>query len=218
MLCYAGGMAAEDPIDRQAFVQAGLTSLGKGLGGFLGALLGLESQAPPGPGAFLRPPGALAEAAFLRACTRCDACAAACPSYSIRIAGHDAEVPAGTPYMHDLVGAPCLLCPDTPCIAACAAGALAPRSPGAIRLGVAEVSADRCEAHRGTPCRACVDACPIGEEGIVLSEGRPLVVPLGCTGCGQCLSACPVEPRAIAVRPGVTNRESTDQTIRAMLK
>lgn len=201
LVCYAGSMEREGRIDRHAFVQAGLAGLGKGLGGFLGAWMGMQAPAPASPVKVLRPPGALPEDAFLRACTRCDACAGACPGYAIKIAGQGEDAPAGTPFMHDLVGAPCLLCPDTPCITVCTPGALAPVAPHAFRLGLAEVSAERCLAHRGTPCQACVEACPLGERGIVLSEGRPLVVPLGCNGCGQCLSACPAEPRAIAVLP-----------------
>lgn len=188
-------------LDRQAFVQAGLSGLGKGLGAFLGAWLGMPPPAPPEGPRPMRPPGALGEAAFLQACTRCDACAADCPAHAIKIAGRGDGVPEGTPFMHDLLAAPCTLCPDTPCVAACAPGALAPVAPAQIRLGLAEVTPDRCRAYLGAPCRACVEACPIGERGIVLAEGRPLVVPLGCTGCGQCLTACPAEPRAIDVRP-----------------
>lgn len=194
-------MESEGRIDRQAFVQAGLKSLGKSLGGLLGAWMGPEPPPAKSLAPVLRPPGALPEAAFLRACTRCDACAGACPSYAIKIAGRGDGVPAGTPFMYDLAAAPCALCPDTPCITVCEPGALTPLDPQAFRLGLAEVSVERCLAHRGTPCQACVEACPLGERGIVLSEGRPLVVPLGCNGCGQCLSACPAEPRAIAVLP-----------------
>lgn len=169
----------------------------------MGTWLGLQApSAPVAPPKVLRPPGALPEEAFLRACTRCDACAGACPAYAIKVAGRQDGVVEGTPFMHDLLGSPCLLCPDTPCITACEAGALVPIPPEEFRLGLAEVSASACLAYRGTACRACVDACPLGERGIVLSEGRPIVVPLGCTGCGQCLAACPAEPRAIAVLPG----------------
>lgn len=188
-------------IDRQAFVQAGMAGLGKGLGSLFGAWLGLQPPPAPPRAAVLRPPGAKPEAEFLAACTRCDACARVCPAYAIRIAGHGDGVPAGTPFMHDLLAAPCHLCPDTPCLTACEPGALAPLAPEAIRLGRAEVAAERCLAHQGAECRACVDACPVGEQGIVLSGGLPLVVPLGCTGCGQCLAPCPAEPRAIAVLP-----------------
>lgn len=182
-------------MDRHAFVQAGLASLGKGLfGAWLGA-----ARPPVAPGV-LRPPGARHEAAFLRACTRCDACAGACPAHAIKIAGRHDGVPEGTPFMHDLAGSPCLLCPDMPCIAACEPGALEPTAPGDVRLGLAVIASDRCLAHQGAACRACVEACPLGERGIVLSDGRPIVVPLGCTGCGQCLAACPAEVRAIDVR------------------
>ncbi len=195
------GMDPNDRIDRQAFVQAGMSSLGKGLGSLFGAWLGLQPPPAPRRVAVLRPPGARPEPEFLAACTRCDACARVCPAFAIKVAGRGDGAPAGTPFMHDLGAAACLLCADTPCIAACEPGALQPTPPRAIRLGRAEVASDRCLAHQGQDCRACVDACPVGEQGIVLSEGRPLVVPLGCTGCGQCLAACPAEPRAIAVLP-----------------
>lgn len=201
-VCYAWAMESQDRIDRQAFVQAGVESLGRGFGRMLGAWLGgLERPAAPTQAAVLRPPGALPEAEFLAACTRCDACARVCPAFAIKVAGRGDGVPEGTPFMHDLLASPCTLCPDTPCITVCDPGALAPRAPEAIRIGRAEVAAERCLAHQETACRACVDACPVGERGIVLSEGRPMVVPLGCTGCGQCLAACPAEVRAIAVVP-----------------
>lgn len=165
-----------------------------------GAWLGLGPKAPPEPpvARVLRPPGALAEAAFLQACTRCDACAGACPAFSIKVAGRGDPAAPGTPYLHDPSGSPCLLCPDTPCIAACEPGALV---PGSMRMGRAEIASDRCVAFAGEACGACVTACPLGEEAIVLRGGRPIVVPLGCVGCGQCLSACPVEGGAIAVLP-----------------
>lgn len=194
-------MDSDARLNRQAFVQAGMERLGHGLGSLFGAWLGLQPP-PQAPSARpLRPPGALQEEAFLAACTRCDACARVCPAFAIKVAGRADGVVPGTPFMHDLLRAPCLLCPDMPCVTACTPGALRPVAPEEVRIGRAEIAPERCLAHQGTACRACVDACPVGERGIVLAEGRPMVVPLGCTGCGQCLAACPAETRAIAVLP-----------------
>ncbi|MNX89320.1 quinol dehydrogenase periplasmic component [compost metagenome] len=193
-------MEPESSLSREAFVREGMGQLGQHFGLLFGAWLGLSPQRPvasPRP-LVLRPPGALPEEAFSTACTRCDACAAACPAFAIKVAGRLDPVAEGTPFMHDPLRSPCLLCEDAPCIAACEPGALV---PGPLRLGRAEIAEDRCLAFAGTACTACAEACPLGEEAIVVREGRPLVVPLGCVGCGQCLGACPAPGGAIAVRP-----------------
>lgn len=193
-------MEPDSPLSRSAFVRQGADHLGQGLGGFLGAWLGLAPKAPVEAPVrrVLRPPGALAEAAFLAACTRCDACAAACPSFAIKVAGRNDPAPVGTPFLYDVAQAPCTLCVDAPCVAACEPGALA----GADRrMGLAVIAEERCLAFSGTACSACVEACPLGEEAIVLREGRPIVVPLGCVGCGACVAPCPAPGGAIAVHP-----------------
>ena len=45
----------------------------------VGIALGLQQQTARAHGVRLRPPGALAEEAFARACVRCGQCVQACP-------------------------------------------------------------------------------------------------------------------------------------------
>src|SRR5512146_2350484 len=45
----------------------------------------------------LRPPGALAEPAFLAACVRCGLCVQACPWHTLRLADLGGPVAPGTP-------------------------------------------------------------------------------------------------------------------------
>ncbi|HEY9898601.1 MAG TPA: hypothetical protein V6D00_05420 [Pantanalinema sp.] len=193
-------MESDDPLSREAFVRQGAEELTQRFGMMFGAWLGLSPKAPiEAPRrAVLRPPGALAEAAFLAACTRCDACAAACPAFAIKVAGRGEAAAEGTPFLFDVARSPCILCVDAPCIAACEPGALSSASMG---MGRAEIASDRCLAFSGTACAACVEACPLADEAIVSRDGLPIVVPLGCVGCGQCVGACPAPGGAIAVRP-----------------
>jgi ferredoxin len=48
---------------------------------------------------YVRPPGALPELAFLAACTRCGACAPACPVRAILTVPSAGGLAAGTPYL-----------------------------------------------------------------------------------------------------------------------
>ena len=147
----------------------------------------------------LRPPGALApDAAYLAACTACEACVVACPHGSIvmevAVAGTERRVAVIVPERM-----PCYLCEGLPCVIACTPGAL--RHPGSaplVRLGVAQVDPRLCRAFHGK-CDLCVRACPYPEVAIRTVGGRPLVVPERCTGCGLCVAACPERPRAIRV-------------------
>lgn len=66
-----------------------------------------------------RPPGAIAEAAFKKACTGCDRCMIACPVNVIMLEDQESRRPAIYPEKD-----PCIHCTDTPCIAACPTGAL----------------------------------------------------------------------------------------------
>jgi len=148
---------------------------------------------------YLRPPGALDELDFLRACTRCDACIRDCPHYAVRKAGHDygpkvQDTPIILPEK-----APCYLCEDLPCIAACDDGALLPiLSPAATRMGLARVDATLCYAAQGTDCVICEERCPIEPKAINVTPGIPAqVIESTCTGCGICAFVCP--PHAIDI-------------------
>ena len=147
-------------------------------------------RAQPAPPAQPRPPGALAEGAFLDACTRCGDCATTCPTQVIQ------RGDGGYPVL-DFSRNGCELCGD--CQRACRAGAL----PGPSALGgwLAELTLARCLSSRGVECRLCGDACEPralrfqpGPRGVAL----PQLEAEACTACGHCVGVCPTQ--ALSVR------------------
>lgn len=145
---------------------------------------------------YQRPPGALPEIGFLAACTRCGACIDACPPHALMKVPSDGGLAAGTPYFEP-AGAACTACADMPCASACPTPALTlPQlSWAGYRLGNLELHPERCLTFHGTPCRLCVDACPMGEAALVIDAGgHPVLRREGCVGCGVCLHVCPTSP------------------------
>jgi len=161
---------------------------------------GAEPAAPkPGLRPWLRPPGALHEATFLKKCTRCTACVEACPYDSIRRLGPEFGTVAGTPVIIP-TESPCYLCADTPCIPACEDGALIPLPVAEVSMGSALINDNACYLSQGQPCDYCVKRCPIGENAIAMdSKGLPAVAE-GCVGCGVCTYLCPADAIVIAPR------------------
>ena len=158
------------------------------------------STAPRPTFPVLRPPGAVAEGAFLAGCTRCGDCIRACPHQAIRLAPERLRSAAGTPII-DPAEQPCLMCVDTPCITACAPAVLrrAPEAP-VPTIGVARIATVDCLAHQGTTCTTCSERCPV-EGAIRLTGNRPQVVPDACTGCGICHYVCPAPRNAVLIMP-----------------
>lgn len=150
-----------------------------------------------------RPPGAVAEAEFLAACTKCNDCASACPHDAIRPAGARLGEAEGTPVI-DAASAPCYSCVDRPCATACAPGVILPSGQG--RMGEARIVDHSCLAVRGVSCSSCVEQCPV-PGAIRLEQGRPRIDPDSCTGCGVCLYVCPAPQKAILLLP-LRTRES----------
>jgi ferredoxin-type protein NapG len=151
------------------------------------------------PRRHFRPPGAVAELAFLTACTRCGDCIAVCPVRAIVPAGPDAGLAAATPVIDPAVQA-CVVCDDMPCVRACATGALvAPRDGWAgVRMGTLTLDPERCIAFHGVACGVCARACPVGERALGIDAGgRPVVRPEGCVGCGVCVTACVTAPSSL---------------------
>jgi ferredoxin len=147
-----------------------------------------------------RPPGAEPEAAFLADCTRCGACAEACPHDAIHHFGSDTEALAGTPVMVPESRA-CHQCEAFPCAAACPEPALAVPSTTTWKLGEARIVEERCIAWNGPECGACISACPADAPALRLENWRPVLDPVLCVGCGLCIERCPTLPKAIVLDP-----------------
>ena len=152
------------------------------------------------PRRHFRPPGALAEPAFLAACTRCGYCSEACPVHAVVPAPTSAGLAAGTPIIEPLQQ-PCIACEGQFCASVCPTGALVLPADGwaTERLGELALDADRCIAFQGIECGVCARSCPVGPEALDLDDaGRPVLLS-GCVGCGVCVRACVTSPSSLAL-------------------
>ncbi len=152
-----------------------------------------------------RPPGAVDERSFLSGCTRCGECITACPVGAILLAPPKFREAAGTP-MIDPHHAPCVMCPDAPCISSCEPGVLRPDRPR--KMGVAAIQTMACLAHTGSFCTVCSERCPV-QGAIELRAGKPKIHEDICTGCGVCASVCPAPVNAVVLMPMADRPSST---------
>jgi ferredoxin-type protein NapG len=197
---------------RQFLTEAARNLCGVGL---LGLGIGVyASRAAALPANALRPPGALAEADFLAACTRCGLCVRNCPYDMLHLAGMTGDVPLGTPYFHARE-AGCEMCEDIPCVPVCPTGALdhGLTDIDDARMGLAVLSdQETCIAFLGLRCEVCFNICPVRGKAISLEtrhnqrSGKhavftPVVHSDHCTGCGKCEEACILDQAAIRVLP-----------------
>ncbi len=148
---------------------------------------------------WLRPPGALPEPQFLKACTQCTDCQTACPYDSIRRLGPEFGENAGTPAIIPSES-PCYLCEDMPCISACEPLALLPVAQSDVTMGTAVIDLQACYVSQGQRCDYCVARCPVQLQAIQFGDDKlPIIKEDGCTGCGVCDYICPAN--AITIRP-----------------
>ncbi|MBM3907041.1 MAG: 4Fe-4S dicluster domain-containing protein [Gemmatimonadetes bacterium] len=185
---------SDNPLDRRGFFSHGLSRL---LGQVVDAVSDKVSPVP-----YMRPPGAIAEAAFLAACTRCKECGAVCPAMAIRMLPTSAGIAAGTPVL-EVDDRACIMCADMPCVTACPTGALLAPQHGWADVRIAKIGVDdrRCIAFQGIECGVCARVCPVGDAAIQLDDkGRPFIG-AACTGCGKCVTACVTTPSALTARP-----------------
>jgi ferredoxin-type protein NapG len=152
-----------------------------------------EKPAPAVRKDWLRPPGAVEEAAFVDRCTKCGDCVKACPPGAILLHQQDA-----TPVIFpDRI--PCQLCDDFPCIAACATEALKPViGKEYVRMGKAVVNLRLCTAGQG--CHACVSRCPTDSLSMDFDGQRLTVSAERCVGCGICEQVCGTVNDHMAIR------------------
>lgn len=167
----------------------------------------------------IRPPGALPEPEFLRACTRCGECLRVCPTNALQPALGEAGVEGWlTPVLVPRVG-PCVeQC--TLCGRVCPTDALRPftvkQKREDIRLGLAVVDHNTCIAYNGGHyCIVCAEVCSysavifkdLWDETLKRKKRVPTVDESLCTGCGLCEYYCPVTPEhAIIVKVIQENR------------
>lgn len=146
-------------------------------------MLGGRTALVPSP---QRPPWALAEAAFLSACTRCGECVSACPTGLL-------QTGAGRYPYADFNHGHCTFCGD--CSRACAPhaiGADLAARPWDIRISIAS----SCLTEQGVVCRTCGELCEVAAIRFTPTLGgvsRPQLDAERCTGCGECLAPCPTQ-------------------------
>jgi ferredoxin-type protein NapF len=160
----------------------------------------LRGQNPRGSMVPCRPPWAMGEAHFIRACTRCGACVAACST------GLLAQGTGGFPEA-DFRRAHCTFCTD--CAHACAENARQSRQPPALDFSpglppwVLQVTiSTACLPRQGVSCRSCEDNCEAGAIRFAPCQGypaQPEITKSRCIGCGECVAPCPVH--AISMQP-----------------
>lgn len=193
---------------------------GAAVAGSGGLVWGATVQASQAAPLALRPPGALPDPEFRKACIRCGQCVEACPYDSLKLAELTESKTNGMPFFEPRQ-TPCYLCTDYPCTSVCPSGALdlAQLTIGEekanivnSKMGLAVIHKESCIAYWGIRCDACYRACPLLDEAIALqydksevtgkhANFKPVVNSNACTGCGICEHACVVEKAAIRVLP-----------------
>lgn len=152
---------------------------------------------------YVRPPGALPEAAFVETCSQCGDCVKACPADAIKL---DANIAGGFPHIVPRQS-PCVICDELACMHVCPTSALVlVDAISEIYMGLAIVDHDTCLRSpdgSGEDCQLCVQQCPVGESAIHIDGDSLVKVRDGCTGCGVCERACPTEPASVYVETNV---------------
>jgi ferredoxin-type protein NapG len=155
----------------------------------------------------LRPPGALEESEFLKACIGCGECANVCPNQCISLYGLEGDLSQLITPKISARSKGCILC--MACTQVCPTAALTKLEPTAegkraVKMGTAVLTRDLCFswAEPSRTCGVCYRACPLPGEAMTIGlYERPTIHPDKCVGCGLCEQACIHMPQAIRIIP-----------------
>lgn len=169
---------------------------------------------------YLRPPGAIKDDIFYKACIKCGACVSACPTKAVTQLDLSWDLKnLGTPII-DITNGGCIAWGEScqKCIDACPTNVLSQvKDIKKEKIGIATIREEGC-----VNCMVCFIRCPY--EGVVLfpnpdeptkpyikenniptdlklknSPLKPYIVEDKCIGCGLCAYYCP--PRVIDMIP-----------------
>lgn len=152
------------------------------------------------------PPGIRSRKHFLKHCTACGACTAACPTSVLKAAdGATGLLHALQPAM--IYGDRACLTDCNACTRVCPSGAITPLTLSEKRrfvIGRARIRLQNCLAYgKGRACGRCARRCPHGAITMTqMPDGHrgPVVDIDLCVGCGQCELVCPSTPyKAITI-------------------
>lgn len=149
----------------------------------------------------LRPPGAIAERAFLAACIKCGQCVQVCPVDAIHLGDLDEGFGVGVPYIDARAQACDFSCDAVQCVLACPTGALTHDvdKKEQVTMGLAIVTRpNACLARQGKGFKgqARGAAFPGMHRYIEVDRWTPIRIsdhPYDLELCDLCVRECPIE-------------------------
>lgn len=203
--------AAGEPVrlDRRKFLAMGIVAAAAAATGRAGEAEKAWEPEPMVPLNYPLPPGVHSRHSFLRRCTACGACTAACPTGVLKPSMRQLGLQHALQPVMDYGTVACLT-DCTACTRVCPSGALVPLTPPEKRrfvIGRVRIRLQNCISYgHGRHCGRCARVCPTRAIDMTrFSDGRvgPMARMDACTGCGMCVKACPSQPFKALVVEGM---------------